>query len=205
LKFWNRPEIQQIKTLEGKELKRNYLSLPQGLDEDKKLFMFVLHYLTLKETNKLSEDESCFTATWDEGPLKCNTPEFVRLCLGDDYYYRCGFADVIMAAIPYETKLEDLVGEKNAAIMCKAYWEDVMSIMLDDKDIVIAFGAGTSHDSFCQMMFNGDKDWKKKFEALHRTKPGKFISASDDPKQFSTPPHPCSIYQKSKQSNMEMS
>jgi len=31
------------------------------------------------------------------------------------------------------------------------------------------------------MMFNGDKDWEKKFEALHRTKPGKFISASDDP------------------------
>jgi hypothetical protein len=54
------------------------------------------------------------------------------------------------------------------------------------------------------MMFNGDKDWEKKFEALHRTKPGKFISASDDPKQFSTPPHPCSIYQIGKQSNMEM-
>jgi len=24
-KFWNRPKIQQIKTLDGKELKRNYL------------------------------------------------------------------------------------------------------------------------------------------------------------------------------------
>jgi hypothetical protein len=81
LKFWNRHEIQQITTLEGKELKRNYLSLPQGLDEDKKLVMFVLHYLTLEETNKLSEDESCFTANWDEGEgtLKCNTPELVRL------------------------------------------------------------------------------------------------------------------------------
>jgi hypothetical protein len=82
-------------------LKRNYLSLPQGLDEDKKLVMLVLHYQTLEETNKLSEDESCFTATWDEGTLKCNTPELVRLCLGDEYYYRCGFADVIMVAIPY--------------------------------------------------------------------------------------------------------
>jgi hypothetical protein len=145
------------------------------LDEGKKLVMFVLHYLTLEETNKLSEDESCFTATWDEGEgtLKCNTPEFVRLCLGDDYYYRCGFADMIMVAIKYETKLEDLVGKKNAAIIHKAYWDDVVSIILNDKDIVIAFGAGTSHDSFCQMMFNGDKDWKKQFEVHHSRNPGR--------------------------------
>ena len=103
-KFWNRPKIQQIKTLDGKELKRNYLSLPQGLDEGKKLVMIVLHYLTLEETNKLSVDESCFTATRSDGTLKCNTPELVRLCLGDNHYYRCGFADMIMAAIEYDTK-----------------------------------------------------------------------------------------------------
>ena len=109
-----------------------------------------------------------------------------------------------MVAIKYETKLEDLVGKKNAAIMRKAYWDDVVSIMLTNKDIVIAFGAGTSHDSFCQMMFIGDEDWKKQFEVHHSRNPGKFISASDDPKKFSPPPHPCSIYQRGKQSNMEM-
>jgi hypothetical protein len=45
-------------------------------------------------------------------------------------------------AITNETKLEDLVGEENAAIMSNGYWEDVVSIKWKDPDIVIAFGAG---------------------------------------------------------------
>ncbi len=119
-KYWNRPEIEQIKTLDGKELYRNYLSLPLGLDEGAKLVMYILHYLTLEETNKLSEGESCFTATWDDGTLKCNTPEFVRqsLGLGDKYYYPCGFVDTINVAIKYETELEDINHDSQVAFTC---------------------------------------------------------------------------------------
>jgi hypothetical protein len=45
-------------------------------------------------------------------------------------------------AITNETKLEDLVGEENAAIMRNGYWEDVVSIKWKDPDFVTAFGAG---------------------------------------------------------------
>ena len=54
--FWNRSEIKEIKTLDGEEPYRNYLSLPLGLDKDATCVIDILHYLTLEETSK---GESC--------------------------------------------------------------------------------------------------------------------------------------------------
>eukprot|EP00984_Skeletonema_dohrnii_P016641 scaffold7443_cov82-Skeletonema_dohrnii-CCMP3373.AAC.3 len=119
-KYWNRSEIKEIKTLDGEELYRNYLSLPLGLDKDATCVIEILHYLTLEETSKLSDGESCFTATWSDGTLKCNTPEFERLLFGDKYYHQLVFIDVVPVAIRYETTLEQLVGKKNAGVMLAA-------------------------------------------------------------------------------------
>eukprot|EP00984_Skeletonema_dohrnii_P018119 scaffold8372_cov88-Skeletonema_dohrnii-CCMP3373.AAC.10 len=52
-------------------------------------------------------------------------------------------------------------------------------------------------------MFKGERTWKKNFEEYHRSHPGKFISASEDPNVYVAPPHPSSCYQPGKQSNME--
>ena len=201
--YWNRREIQEIKTLDGEEPYRNYLSLPLGLDKDETCVVDFLHYLTIEETSKLSDGESCFTATWSDGTLKCNTPEFERLLFGDKYYHRLGFIDFLPVAIRYETALEQLVGKKNAGVMLAAYFEDVLSILLREENILLAFAAGSSFESFAKLMFKGERTWKKNFEEYHRSHPGKFISASEDPNVYVAPPHHCSCYQPGKQSNME--
>lgn len=196
-KFLNKMEGKNYKDRKGNPLLWNMPSLPVGLAKDEKVVVILWNYLTLEEGNPLLKTgRNSYTAEHSDRTLIANTIEMQRRGVGgDDVFFRCVLGDVNPVACPHESTLEKHVGENDAKEIRKDWKEEVLNILVESDSVIIALAAGTAEDSFA-------KTFGKKFEDILKKNPTKFISAAEDATKYESCPHPCSLYDPSKASNM---
>eukprot|EP00985_Skeletonema_marinoi_P009632 scaffold4486_cov70-Skeletonema_marinoi.AAC.1 len=194
--FMKTMESRNYTDRKGKPLLWNMPSLPVGLSENEKVVILFINYLTSEEGNALLKNaKNSYTAEHSDHTIIPNTIEMARRALGDASFYRCLLADASPVAYPYESSLEEHCTEEVAEEIMNE-WRMVLAIMVEGEDVTLGLGAGTAEKAFA-------KTFGKTIENILESHPAKFISAAEAGEAYASPPHPCSLYDVKKLSNME--
>eukprot|EP00985_Skeletonema_marinoi_P024800 scaffold17585_cov72-Skeletonema_marinoi.AAC.1 len=198
-KFMKTMESRNYTDRKGKPLLWNMPSLPVGLSKNEKVVILLFNYLTSQEGNALLKNAknsfTSFTAEHSDQTIIPNTIEMARRALGDASFYCCLLADASPVAYPYESSLEEHCTEEVAKEIMKE-WSKVLAIMVEGEDVKLGLGAGTAATAFAKTL-------GKTIKNILERHPNKFISAAEAGEAYASPPHPCSLYDVKKLSNME--